>query len=77
MHIKTVILLGNFFNLVCVMLLICHNVFYSTFFYVFYFFIKNAFFNVFFILGVNVFFTSMDGVTVGDFELGGYNSKTE
>ena len=48
MHIKTVILLGNFFHLVCLMLLICQQRFlFNIFFRFFIFFIKNAFFNVF------------------------------
>src|SRR6218665_848661 len=51
MHIKTVILLGNFFHLVCVMLLICQQRFLFNVFSFFIFFIKNAFF----ILVVNVF----------------------
>jgi len=42
MHIKTVILLGNFFQLVCVMLLICQQRFLFTVFFTF--------------LGVNVFY---------------------
>jgi len=55
MHIKTVILPGNFFHLVCVMLLICQQRFlFNGFFTFFIFFIKNAFLT-FFILGVNVF----------------------
>src|SRR6218665_1624759 len=49
MHIKTVILLGNFFHLVCVMLLICQRFFIKRFLC---FHKKNAFFN----LGVNVFY---------------------
>ena len=61
MHIKTVILLGHFFHLVCVMLLICEqrflfNFFYSTLFTCFIFFIKNAFFNVFYSWGQRVFY---------------------
>ena len=52
---KTVILLGNIFHLVCVMLLICQQLFYSTILYVFYFFIKTRFLT-FFILGVNDFY---------------------
>src|SRR6218665_4133989 len=55
MHIKTVILLGNFFYLVCVMLLICQQCF---LFNVFYFCHKNAFFNVFYSWAQR-FFTSM------------------
>src|SRR6218665_3971485 len=58
MHIKTVILLGNFFHLVCVMLLICQQRFLFNVFYVFYFCHKNAFFNVFYSWAQR-FFTSM------------------
>src|SRR6218665_52301 len=50
MHIKTVILLGNFFHLVCVML-ICQQRFLFNVFLFFTFFIKNAFFNVFYSWG--------------------------
>src|SRR6218665_1504724 len=46
--IKTVILLGNFFHLVCVMLLICQQRFLFNVFLRFLFFHKNAFFNVFY-----------------------------
>src|SRR6218665_2571030 len=55
MHIKTVILLGEFFHLVCVMLLICQQCFLFNAFY-FYFFYKKTRFLTFFILGVNVFY---------------------
>ena len=52
MHIKTVILLGIFFHLVCVMLLICQQRFLFNVFYVFlFFFIKTRFFNVFYSCG--------------------------
>src|SRR6218665_1111970 len=51
MHIKTVILLGNFFHLVCVMLLICQQRLLFNFFTFFIFFIKNAFFIVFYYWG--------------------------
>ena|SRR6218665_1236763 len=50
--IKTVILLGNFFHLVCVMLLICQQRFlFNDILRFFIFFIKNAFFNVFYSWG--------------------------
>src|SRR6218665_3042686 len=53
MHIKTLILLGNFFHLVCVMLLhvICQQRFLFNVFTFFIVFIKNAFFNVFYSQG--------------------------
>src|SRR6218665_3827138 len=52
MHIKTVNLLGIFFHLVCVMLLICQQRFlFNVFSRFFIFFIKNAFFNVFYSCG--------------------------
>src|SRR6218665_862993 len=51
MHIKTVILLGIFFHLVCVMLLICQQRFLFNVFYVFYFFHKTAFLTFFYSWG--------------------------
>src|SRR6218665_111725 len=56
MHIKTVILLGNFFHLVCVMLLICQQ----RFLFRFYFSHKKAFFNVFLFLGSTFFYKDED-----------------
>src|SRR6218665_1086207 len=47
MHIKTVIFLGNFFHLICVLLLICQQRFY---------FVHKTRFLTFFILVVNVFY---------------------
>ena len=61
MHIKTVILLGNFFHLVFVMLLICQQRFLFNVFYVFLFFFINVFLTLF-ILGVNVVFFYIYGV---------------
>src|SRR6218665_2109936 len=51
MHIKTVILLGNFFRLVCVMLLVCQQRFLFNVFLRFLFFHKERIFNVFYSWG--------------------------
>src|SRR6218665_1508999 len=57
MHIKTVILLGNFCHLVCLMLLICQQrSLFNVCLRFFYFFIENAFFNVFYSWGQRFFY---------------------
>jgi len=49
MHIKTVILLGNFFHLVCVTLLICRQrILFNVILRFFIFFHKKRVFNVFY-----------------------------
>ena len=53
MHIKTVILLGDFFHLVCVMLLICQQRFLFNVFLRFY--LKRVF-NVFYSWGQRFFY---------------------
>ena len=58
MHIKTVILLGNFFDLVCVMLLICQQRFLFNVSLRFLFFHKERIFKPFYSWGQR-FFTSM------------------